>query len=538
MNQFMKNNLALAFCVSLLVSGCTPQGNGILGKTEDTTSLEDVNIKNAPFAYDIIPDTISYNSCTSSTLPSNSVLHGLKIGVSGGFADNLGTGDVKSGLKLKTAFINYVGQKFSPEYPNNTIQASQVQRILNKNYSVFNANAHLQFAVRKKADYKVVPALIFPNSAPASSSNGDFVAFEQNLGSGYLGYTLTKNIQFNNSGTPVIYGPLVYNLSESQDAIPIEASFGFNQVSDSSGQICNATNDSQDPDFILNGCAERYSQSVRNAFNSNTQFLAATFGGTQDVSANTGGNLGNTIDDIKRPYARSSSSTGDPTFDQTKAFGRGYYLKFDNQSSVASWPKNRLTQVSEIDLETGSPVGSSWSCEQYIIARQDHWNNNKAENPDWKYRKNNYLEPNCAPLLSEDITCSVLDSPSECVIKTQRAERIKRLRRHYSESNWNIGLMMIGGFNKFQNSLKSNYSPATVGNRRIDQELCLSPKNTDVKCYLETKGILLSSADANVDVGIQYDRTQECYLSSVGGIDNVRKNGRCANFASLCVRTN
>ena len=75
---------------------------------------------------------------------------------------------------------------------------------------------------------------------------------------------------------------------------------------------------------------------------------------------------------------------------------------------------------------------------------------------------------------------------------------------------------------------------------RVNQTLCLVPKKAE--CYLPV-------AVSGVDVGVQYDPGQECYLSrhaqmgvtydaSLTSLDAKRALGRCAQYASICTRTN
>jgi hypothetical protein len=64
---------------------------------------------------------------------------------------------------------------------------------------------------------------------------------------------------------------------------------------------------------------------------------------------------------------------------------------------------------------------------------------------------------------------------------------------------------------------------------------CLTPKAGE--CYLPTTNILDDPTTKSLDIGIQYDINQECYLTIPGGGDTQRNLGRCAQFASICVRT-
>ena len=127
-------------------------------------------------------------------------------------------------------------------------------------------------------------------------------------------------------------------------------------------------------------------------------------------------------------------------------------------------------------------------------------------------------EPSCSQLIAADLT------------NTNVAARVKNIRRHYPESEWGIG---------FFYAKDSVYNPAT----RVAQPLCLVHKQTD--CYLPTVGIV-AGAPAE-DVGVQYDTSQECYLSrfQTMGVtysgnktgNDARRLGRCPQFASICVRS-
>lgn len=539
-NHFTKLILLVSIlAISALTTGCKSEGSGILGKQSITEADEDPLLKNAPFAYDYAADTISYNSCViggnSSQDPAG--LHGLKIGSSEGFVDNLGTGAVKGGVKLRSDFLQYVGKNFLPDYPNNVITPSVVMRVLNTSYSIQNSNAFLQFAVRKKSDYSVIPDLIAPVIPITVSPTRDASVFLQNLSSGYLGYAITKSIIFNNTGGVLAEGPRVYDLSDTQESAPIEGSINLNATVDESSAA---------PGFASEpyGVGESYAQRVRDAFNAGTQLLTVTFGGTGPTAGiPTEDVVNDTLNNIKRPY-----KSGTTEFDTTKAFGRGYQLKFESQTTVTTWPKSRLTKVTEIALDTATPVGgTSWTCEQFVIAPQSHWNNIKTANKNWVKdaavvgASLGQVEPNCAPLLADDTTCLVGDSAAICNIKKERVEKIKRIRRHYSVDAWNIGLM-------FPAALKNGYTiPPRINNTIPSNpqplEMCLSPKSSN-QCYLPTVGILQSGltnpADATLDVGIQYDRTQDCYQTMAtisGSRDPERKKGRCAQFASICTRT-
>lgn len=494
----------------MLLSSCAPQGSGILGnQTSIATAVDNVTAQ-APFAYDIVPDTISYNSCVAqSVVGSPSGIKAFKIGVNEGFTDKSGNGAVQGGLKLKSDFLQYIGKKLKPSSSNATISSSQIKDVLAK--STLNQSAYLQFSVRRKNDLKVRVDVLAPTVQPAfqyAQVDRDVVVFQNSLASGEISNLLTKDIQFTTTGSVLSEGKRVYNLSESASANPIEASFEFNKTSDESFLAPTAPSTGQSREVIY-GVAEYYAHKVREDFNTNDtkvkNILTAAFGGVFPESAGyspTPGTSASTIAQLIRPSTSSSSSV---------AYGRGFELGFSSksQTGVAGWVKNTLTAVKEIDLSTGQEVvGPRWSCSNYVIVKSNHWDNKKL------------FEPTCAPMLATDLT-------------TARTQAIKKIRRHYSENDWNVGLFY-----------PANTEP-TVS--RANLSICLSSKAA--ACYLPTSAaeVLDFPYGGVSDIGVNYDPTTECYLSayeimgvtyssSLTSANDRRKLGRCAQYASICTR--
>lgn len=131
----------------------------------------------------------------------------------------------------------------------------------------------------------------------------------------------------------------------------------------------------------------------------------------------------------------------------------------------------------------------------------------------WDRRDAN--QPLCAPLIAADY------------VNAGVSATVQALRRHYSESDWNIGLFYAAGM---------TYNPAQRGSRPI----CLVPKT--VECYLPTN---VGGIDSVIPGGVQYDVNQECYLynhssvaySEPSDLASLRARGRCAQFASICLRS-
>ena len=260
--KIMKSLLLIYFFAQTLFFSCAPQGNGILNNPSKLSDIVDQSTKVAPFAYDVAVDTISYNSCVSLDA-KGSTIHGLKIGASEGFSDPV-TGASRAGLKLRTDFLQYIGKNFKPDYPNTVVKPSQLQKILENSDN--NKDAFIQLAIRQKTDYTAVPDLI---SAGNNSTTGiaqtprDLTVIQKLIHTGLLGYNVTKNVQFNSSGSVLAEGPRVYNLSDTPEPVIIEGVFDLNAITDASYPGTSGTTIVESY-----GAAELYPQNVRDAFNS------------------------------------------------------------------------------------------------------------------------------------------------------------------------------------------------------------------------------------------------------------------------------
>lgn len=510
-----RSNQILVICLSLGVISCTPNGQGILHSNSTIADTIDAATASAPFAFDIAADTISYNGCVqlsqSTTIPTN--IPGLTIGASEGFVTNNANGAVKAGLKLKTDFLSYIGRNFSPQSPALTIPPSQVQRILNN--STKNANAFLQYSIRRKKDLRPNINLIVGNNGQAvTTKDRDVVVFEQSLTTGFVANLLTKDITYTPTGGVLSEGPRTFNLSNTPDPVPIIARFQLNQTLDESfpAPLDDGSSGTTNPELIF-GAAEQYPDRIRKLFNSNGDdkiILTAGFGGIADAAP-----AGTTTDEETIENIRRKNMT-----EVSKAYGRGYSLRFTPKTTgVSGWLINVMsgTAVTEIDLATGSNVqGVTWTCENFIIALPAHFDNKKLK------------EPTCSPIMASDLTAV----PS-------RVDKIKNIRRQHSADEWNIGLFIP----------KDTDLGVTVADRvakRSTFEICVSPKLGS--CYLPTQGIfdiLDDPTNISKDAGVQYDTTKECYLTaykplgitySVTSDNDKRSLGRCAQYLSVCVR--
>lgn len=507
------SKVILSLISGLFLMACEPKGEGILNnQTSFADSVDNATLQ-APFAYDMAADTISYNSCVSlvnSTTGQSPTLPALTIGANEGFVTSNGNGAVKAGLKLRTDFLQFVGRFFSPQSPATTITPAQVQSILTK--SPNNAGSYLQYSVRRKTDLALNIDLISPgannNLQTLIPKRGrDAAVFLQELNAGYVGQLLTKDIRFTQSGTVLAEGPRAYNLSDTPDPVPIQGSFILNQTSDET--LPPPSSDAVANKESIFGVGEFYSDAVRKKFNSSGNdkvILTAVFGGkVEDALPGSETSTELTISQIRRRNT-----------DVSKAYGRGYTLRFEPKvRGVAGWVSNVLsgTAVTEIDLSTGTTAqGVQWTCENFLIAAPVHYDNKKLN------------EPTCSPLMENDLAVG------------NRLQSIKKIRRQHSANDWNIGLFIP----------KNTDLGITVADRiakRATFELCVSPRQSS--CYLPTTQIF--DSNSNADAGIQYDTTKECYLTaySIMGVtytnspsaDDKRLLGRCPQYLSVCTRT-
>ncbi len=493
--------LAVGTILSTLftLSSCTQQTTpSLLTSTSNATDVTNKILTDVPFGYDVAMDTISYNSCVGSGLNSSGILHGLKIGANEGFVDSTDTGAVKAGIKLNSAFLQYIAKSVEPTFPNTSVVPSQIQYILEN--SEKNKDLTIQYAVRSKSNLYVVQDVI-----DASKTAGTYTLTRDGIyENAYLSQdpvltALTKNVVFGPNKTIAAEGPRVYNLGSGSSPDPIEASLGFSAAFDETYQAQAGVDDGT-------GAGENYSDLVRERFNSGQQLLTVTFG-NQSITSSSDSTTSFGLNSPRRPNETNLA----------RAYGKGYDLTFVTKSSaVPSQRRNILAQITEKNLETGTPVsGASWSCENYVIMKTNQWNNKKA------------TEPACSEVNASDLA----DPTFGPTLKA----KIARLRRHYSDTFWGIGFLIR------ENTI---YNPAT----RPSQPLCVVNKSID--CYLPTTQILSSAPDQ--DIGVNYSaatagNTSECYLSRYQQMgvtyignksgDTARLLGRCPQFASVCVRT-
>jgi len=496
MNFFALKQLGIAVVVTLSITcivscivSCTVQQNQSLlsAKTTSGDAAQKI-LDKVPFAYDVAIDTISYNSCVGNSLNASG-LHGIKLGVNEGFIDSNGTGAVKGGIKLRSDFLVYMAKNVDPTFPNTTITPAQIQYILQN--SEANKDLKIQYAVRNTSDLKVVVDLVQPTGTDTIVQGRDGIYEGSILSNEPLLSAMTKNVKFGPGGIVLSEGPRIYNVGSKSSPDPIEGSLGYNNASDTSFPPVANVNDNT-------GAGEQKSDLIRADFNSNKYMLAVTFGNETLVSSSD-----------FTPSLGFNSPRRKTATDLKRAYGRGYEFSFSSKNpGLSSWRKNLLTKVTEKNLEDGRLVGGvSWTCENIVIMKPNQLNNKKV------------TEPACAELIASDLADQTI------------ATKVKNIRRHYSEDQWSIGLLYDVGS-----------PPYSLATRTSNSTLCLVHKQTN--CYLPTN---ILTSDPSADVGVQYDSTQECYLSRFAEMgvtyvgnktgDAARNLRRCAQYASICIRS-
>lgn len=167
-----------------------------------------------------------------------------------------------------------------------------------------------------------------------------------------------------------------------------------------------------------------------------------------------------------------------------KAYGRAYRLTFGNVNATlggntrANNPNNILTEVYEGNLENSSAAGTQWQCAQarrYMVVRAQ-----------------------------DAATACPAEDPSTLTNPSYRHE-LQVVRRHLRADQWDVN----------------------ITNR------CVVPKSgSSTACYPE-------ETLNGVAVGVQYDRTLECFQSNKDASHylNGTPQKRCAQFISICTRS-
>ncbi len=267
-----------------------------------------------PFAYNVLADVISYNSCTGSTLQSNPAFYTLKIG-----------SHYNGGVQLRQSFYDYINTNFKPIYPNTTLSASQIKNYLA--YSPANKAAAPQLAIRTRGKPQAL------RTASGTANVGlDFINLLSDLTNDRFMDPIIK------SGTAsVSYFPMAIEPTERS----IVGQFSYNN-------------------------SEAVAQSLRNDFRNAAQIaLTYTVDGADAYAARAPSST-----DTSKAYGRGYNLTFSvDVAPYTKVVsGNSYALPKSNN------PNNILTAVQEVNLENpSSSSGATWSCDanrRYLVVRQ------------------------------------------------------------------------------------------------------------------------------------------------------------------------
>lgn len=332
---------SIALLSIILIVGFQNCGKaGFDSATTDATLQSTNPASSAPFAYEASVDMITYNSCNSPS--SQGKTYNFLIG---SYDSKNSTGGVvgqsstvaKSGVKLKSDFINYAYQVLKPDYPNPDIVASQVQRLLAE--STLNAKVVPQLSVRSINKSLRLNNVFSKTNTP--SIGIDVLAVLGDLSNPTWADTLLANAFPKKS--KIEYADFFSIASNTQNRI--EGAFHFNNN-------------------------EQTAEDYRNAFNKIGNIDA------QLVLGFSYENEGMLI---------SPESTDQEVM--STAYGRGYQMTFSIPTAFAaspsSWayhPNNVVSKIEEYDLESGKAVADvAWDCNlKFKIVRQEdadfEWN--------------------------------------------------------------------------------------------------------------------------------------------------------------------
>lgn len=332
-NQVTVSALALvgsAFTLVIAFQNCGKAGF-------DSATQSSLNSSNpadsTPFAYEASVDMITYNSCASPS--SQGKTFTFKVGSYD--SKNSTTGTVgntilapKGGVKIRQDFINYADSVLKPDYPNPSVTAAQVQRLLGE--SKLNSSVVPQLSVRSIFKGLRLNNVFSRTNTP--SLGIDVLPLLGNLANPTWSEILLSKAYPKKS--KIEYTDFFPGTANAQSRI--EGEFGFNSNEQTAEEYRNAFNKlgSLDAQIVL-------------GFSYEGEGVLMTPG---DADAEV----------------------------MTSAYGRGYQLSFGmptdtitNGGTYWSWrPNNIVTKVEEYDLETNQKVANvAWDCTKFRIVRQE-----------------------------------------------------------------------------------------------------------------------------------------------------------------------
>ncbi len=272
----------------------------------------------APFAFDVLSDQISYNSCTGPDLMSNTGFFTVRIGA-----------HATGGVRVRQTFLDYLKTNFQPVYPATTFTPAQIKNYMA--YSPENAGAQPQFALRARGAPQVlrVPA----NSTPALGI--DYVNTLDALTNDRYMAPLAL------SGTaPVFYFPFGIDPTSRN----VFASFSYN---DSETTAQNLRNDFVNKSQI----SQTFTSASGDPFAARAPIPAVGVTPSTTIAYGRGYNLMFSVDIA--PLTKTIAGA--------------------NARVAASNPNSILTGVNEVNLEVpASSSGGTWNCDanrRYAVVR-------------------------------------------------------------------------------------------------------------------------------------------------------------------------
>lgn len=386
-------------------------------------SRDALKVQSIPFAYDVVPDQIAYSSCFGSGLQS----------LPGHFTFRIGAYST-GGVKIRQNFFDYLKANFQPISPATELSTNQIKTYLA--YSPENTLAAPQFAIRTRG----LPQLVRTSSAKATVGL-DFINVLMSLTDDRMMDPLVNNRTSNTMFFPMASQPTQRNL---------EASISYNTT-------------------------QALSESVRNDFRTSAM-LAMTYVPSTPALAYS----------ARIPASATTTNTdGTTTTDNSKAYGRGYYMQFVSdlapytqtlyaQTTIASNnPTNILFSIQEINLENSTTSGT-WSCpfeRRYVIV----------------------------PLADAPISCPQ-EKGTSMSDSTYRRE-LEIVRRQLKAEDWDVNIALR----------------------------CVVPKQGS--CYV-------TDYQGTTALGIEYNQANECYQGANYSYTNPASPPlkRCAQYVTICNR--
>ncbi|MES3039316.1 MAG: hypothetical protein V4736_15515 [Bdellovibrionota bacterium] len=423
--KYLLSALVIAGVPLFFYQNCGKSFDSALDSGKATISKSDALKSSAPFAFETQLDTISYNSCFGSTLANRPNYFTLRA-----------SSHKSGGVRIKSEFFDYARQALKPSYPSTVVTDEQVKALLAE--SDINKNVQPQFSIRRFGDLAT-----YTKSGGAPNPGIDYSNLLGSLTEDrWMGSLLSLEYPIYKSATATGFTGAVN--------LPYLQYFPLALTAQSRNVAATITwNDD-----------EARAVSVRNLLNADGM-IAITY---------TDANLPTLI-------PKGQTSADDPT-----AYGVGYRMQFGREiapytgggSPYAYNPDNILSQVEEIDLNTGRPTAGTWNCSydrRYLVVR-----------------------PNDRATMCPEESYAAINNVTF-------ANELAIVRRHFPADQWDVNLT-----------------------RR-----CVVPKDSD--CYAQEK-----NAQGQL-VAVEYNQRNACF-QSIEGIPygNNIPVPLCAQYVSICIR--